>query len=101
MGKECAMGDKCVSTEYKLNNYSTSQMCEHPKCRFEAPYTKGSWICTWCRDRFAIIKSNANAAGGPRVVDRRRRMSQREFSDRRDSPVMVRLLQQIIDAQDK
>jgi len=31
---------------------------------------------------------------------RRRRMAQREFSSRRDSPVMVRLLQQIIDAQD-
>jgi len=33
-------------------------------------------------------------------VRRRRRMAQREFSSRRDSPVMVRLLQQIIDAQD-
>merc|ERR1711964_220115 len=32
--------------------------------------------------------------------DSRRRMAQREFSDRRDSPVMVRLLQEIIDAQD-
>jgi len=31
---------------------------------------------------------------------RRRRMAQREFSNRRDSPVMVRLLQEIIDAQD-
>jgi len=31
---------------------------------------------------------------------KRRRMAQREFSNRRDSPVMVRLLQQIIDAQD-
>merc|ERR1711964_43273 len=31
----------------------------------------------------------------------RRRMAQREFSSRRDSPVMVRLLQEIIDAQDK
>jgi len=31
---------------------------------------------------------------------KRRRMAQREFSSRRDSPVMVRLLQQIIDAQD-
>merc|ERR1711964_469671 len=31
---------------------------------------------------------------------RRRRMAQREFSNRRDSPVMVRLLQQIIAAQD-
>merc|ERR1711964_185908 len=31
---------------------------------------------------------------------KRRRMSQREFSNRRDSPVMVRLLEQIIDAQD-
>jgi len=30
----------------------------------------------------------------------RRRMAQREFSSRRDSPVMVRLLEQIIDAQD-
>jgi len=33
-------------------------------------------------------------------VTRRRRMAQRQFSDRRDSPVMVRLLQEIIDAQD-
>jgi len=32
---------------------------------------------------------------------RRRRMAQREFSNRRDSPVMVRLLQQIIAAQEK
>lgn len=31
---------------------------------------------------------------------RRRRMAQREFSARRDSPVMVRLLQKIVDAQD-
>merc|ERR1711964_184478 len=31
---------------------------------------------------------------------KRRRMAQREFSNRRDSPVMVRLLEQIIDAQD-
>jgi len=31
---------------------------------------------------------------------KRRRMAQREFSNRRDSPVMVRLLQKIIDAQD-
>merc|ERR1711964_568579 len=30
-----------------------------------------------------------------------RRMAQREFPSRRDSPVMVRLLQQIVDAQDK
>jgi len=30
----------------------------------------------------------------------RRRMAQREFSSRRDSPVMVKLLQEIIDAQD-
>jgi len=30
----------------------------------------------------------------------RRRMAQREHSNRRDSPVMVRLLEQIIDAQD-
>merc|ERR1711964_768136 len=30
---------------------------------------------------------------------RRRRMAQREFSNRRDSPVMVRLLQQIVAAQ--
>merc|ERR1711964_210094 len=29
------------------------------------------------------------------VVERRRRMAQREFSSRRDSPVMVRLLEQI------
>merc|ERR1711964_956695 len=36
-----------------------------------------------------------------RVVERRRRMAQREFSSRRDSPVMVRLLEQIIAAQDK
>jgi len=34
------------------------------------------------------------------VEQRRRRMAQREFSDRRDSPVMVKLLQDIIDAQD-
>merc|ERR1711964_134123 len=32
---------------------------------------------------------------------RRRCMAQREFSDRRDSPVMVRLLQEIVDAQDE
>merc|ERR1711964_274340 len=32
---------------------------------------------------------------------RRRRMAQREFSSRRDSPVMVRLLEEIIAAQDK
>jgi len=30
----------------------------------------------------------------------RRRMAQREFSDRRDSPVMIRLLEEIMDAQD-
>jgi len=34
-------------------------------------------------------------------VLRRRRMAQREFSSRRDSPVMVRLLKEIIAAQDK
>merc|ERR1711964_146907 len=34
------------------------------------------------------------------LKDKRRRMAQREFSSRRDSPVMVRLLQEIIDAQD-
>merc|ERR1711964_159692 len=43
-------------------------------------------------DRIAKLKEAA-AAG-------RRRMAQREFSDRCDSPVMVRLLQEIIDAQD-
>lgn len=32
--------------------------------------------------------------------DGRRRMAQREFSSRRDSPVMTRLLEEIIDAQD-
>merc|ERR1711964_344324 len=34
------------------------------------------------------------------AMDRRRRIAQREFSSRRDSPVMVRLLEQIIAAQD-
>merc|ERR1711964_965929 len=29
------------------------------------------------------------------IRNRRRRMAQREFSDRRDSPVMVRLLQEV------
>jgi len=33
-------------------------------------------------------------------LDERRRMAQREFSSRRDSPVMVRLLKQIVAAQD-
>jgi len=36
----------------------------------------------------------------PIRLEKRRRMAQREFSSRRDSPVMVRLLQQIIAAQD-
>jgi len=36
-----------------------------------------------------------------RAAGERRRMAQREFSDRRDSPVMVRLLQEIVDAQDE
>merc|ERR1711964_130808 len=35
------------------------------------------------------------------LVDRRRRMAQREFSSRRDSPVMVRLLEEIVAAQNK
>merc|ERR1711964_16667 len=40
--------------------------------------------------------------GGRRTstFENRRRMAQREFSSRRDSPVMVKLLQEIIDAQD-
>merc|ERR1711900_27415 len=55
----------------------------------------------------------ANSTGGPKVrysqvtklfkahlKPSRRRMAQREFSNRRDSPVMVKLLQEIIDAQD-
>jgi len=33
-------------------------------------------------------------------LPKRRRMAQREFSDRRDSPVMVRLLEEIVAAQD-
>merc|ERR1711964_421535 len=36
----------------------------------------------------------------PDLGTARRRMAQREFSNRRDSPVMTRLLQEIIDAQD-
>jgi len=35
-----------------------------------------------------------------KLLSRRRRMAQREFSNRRDSPVMVRLLQEIVAAQD-
>jgi len=31
----------------------------------------------------------------------RRRMAQREFSDKRDSPVMVRLLEEIVEANQK
>jgi len=38
--------------------------------------------------------------GAQMLRARRRRMAQREFSDRRDSPVMVRLLEEIMDAQD-
>jgi len=47
------------------------------------------WMTSQCK-----ISVYANKGG------RRRRMAQREFSNRRDSPVMVRLLQEIIDAQD-
>jgi len=36
-----------------------------------------------------------------KIPSRRRRMAQREFSSRRDSPVMIRLLQQIVHANQK
>jgi len=41
-----------------------------------------------------------STSSGSMNVNRRRRMAQREFSSRRDSPVMVRLLEEIIAAQD-
>jgi len=44
---------------------------------------------------------SAYALPVPKVQINRRRMAQREHSNRRDSPVMVRLLQEIIAAQDK
>merc|ERR1711964_456567 len=47
------------------------------------------------------INDKCNISGYALKAARRRRMAQREFSDRRDSPVMVRLLQEIIDAQYK
>jgi len=43
--------------------------------------------------------SSAQGTVSPRTPDRRR-MAQREFSSRRDSPVMVRLLEEIVAAQD-
>merc|ERR1711964_73503 len=49
------------------------------------------------------VVSNSTPTGGADVSQfmvGRRRMAQREFSSRRDSPVMVKLLQEIIDAQD-
>jgi len=45
-------------------------------------------------------KARLAARKAARKGTKTRRMAQREFSDRRDSPVMVRLLQQIVDAQD-
>jgi len=44
-----------------------------------------------------VLPRNPKSPGPPPP----RRMAQREFSTRRDSPVMVRLLEQIIAAQDK
>jgi len=46
------------------------------------------------------FRSNQIRALLAKPLKPRRRMAQREFSSRRDSPVMVRLLEQIIDAQD-
>merc|ERR1711964_268222 len=45
------------------------------------------------------FRSNQIRALLAKPLKPRRRMAQREFSSRRDSPVMVRLLEQIIDAQ--
>merc|ERR1711964_664741 len=46
-------------------------------------------------------RGNAVSVARPnRNGNRRRRMAQREFSSRRDSPVMVRLLREIVAAQD-
>merc|ERR1711964_876006 len=51
--------------------------------------------------KFQEKRRNIKAAAEARKRKKKtRRMAQREFSNRRDSPVMVRLLQQIIDAQD-
>merc|ERR1711964_169209 len=45
--------------------------------------------------------SDRDEEEAPKMIHAHRRMAQREFSARRDSPVMVRLLQEIVDAQDE
>merc|ERR1711964_769696 len=51
-----------------------------------------------CKIKFSTIRELFKAH--PKLAAARRRMAQREFSSRRDSPVMVRLLEEIVAAQD-
>merc|ERR1711964_836389 len=52
-------------------------------------------------EKGAGTTGTAGAGDATPPTRERRRMAQREFSSRRDSPVMVRLLEEIIAAQDK
>merc|ERR1711964_588996 len=82
--------------EYAQRKASDNNVFQH--------YVNGSW-----GDRNQINRGRRDGIIGdptltlpqPKTPDRRRRMAIREFSNRRDSPVMVRLLQEIIAAQDK
>jgi len=78
---------------YTSKDFECSRVLDMPKENIEPLFMPG-W--KYPSDHFCIaadLTFNKPA--------NRRRMAQREFSNRRDSPVMVRLLQEIIDAQEK
>merc|ERR1711964_777081 len=87
------------------NNNAETVECESKQCVRVTSYGTKTRMCAQCRPKIdaeslepLICKQCSDLKSGRKIQFRR--MAQREFSDRRDSPVMTRLLNEIVAAQD-
>merc|ERR1711964_496343 len=87
---ECSIHRRCKDIKDKTCNYKRELWTPGPDGK---PPTRSYTNC-----KVKKPKSSPPVADNGPVDDRRRRMAQREFSNRRDSPVMVKLLQEIVEA---
>merc|ERR1711964_370049 len=101
----------CTQSKYKgLNPFNRECIRQKGEVGLVTAASKKAVRVQWFGHTIRQGKAAAEGSEGPTTSkisaytepkETRRRMAQREFSSRRDSPVMVRLLEEIIAAQDK